>query len=101
MILLKKLSESIKKIGEAVHERVRVVKMRGLLLILMMSPWLNVWRGKESPCGNRMIKMTIRRMRILTMLMMEKSDVGDYARGGLGSSKGLFGKSEGDWYPQA
>ena len=51
-------------------ERVRVVKMSGLFLILMMSPCLNVWRGKEIPCSDKRINLIIRRIRILTMLMM-------------------------------
>ena len=41
VIMLKKLSESASKIGEVEKVRARVVMMRGILLILMMSLWLN------------------------------------------------------------
>ena len=70
VILLRKLSESISKIGMVAKVRVRVVKISGFLLILMMSPWLNIGRGKEIPCKNRRIDLILRRVGILTMEMM-------------------------------
>ena len=70
VILLKKLSESTLKIGEAAKVRARVIIMRGLLLILMTSLWLNAWRGKGILYGDRIIKMLKRLKRSLTMLMM-------------------------------
>lgn len=54
--MLMKLLESIPKIGEAKKGREKVVLMRGLLLFPMMSPWLNIWRGEGSLCGDRKIK---------------------------------------------
>ena len=69
VILSTKFLERTSKKGVVEKERVRVVKMSGSLLILMMSPWLNVWRGKETLYGDRRINMILRRVRIQPMEM--------------------------------